>query len=143
VASGNDWIASIHLGYNTSNWIFVAWGSSTPNKSSQKRIAGTTTIIGSISSSWNTWVIDKLQIFGGGNTVNVYQTDTLVGSSSYVNNYDHFILIGKYDGGGAGYNYDLYTDYILVRKYVSSEPAFSSAGSLEKRSSIIPLIFIR
>jgi hypothetical protein len=34
-------------------------------------------------------------------------------------------------------------DWVIVRKYVSPEPAFSSAGSLEKRSSIIPLIFIR
>jgi hypothetical protein len=31
-------------------------------------------------------------------------------------------------------------DIIYIRKYVSPEPAFSSAGSLEKRSSIIPLI---
>jgi len=36
-----------------------------------------------------------------------------------------------------------YADWFFVSKYTSPEPAFSSAGSLEKRSSIIPLIFIR
>jgi hypothetical protein len=34
-------------------------------------------------------------------------------------------------------------DWFFISKYVSPEPAFSSAGALEKRSSIIPLIFIR
>jgi len=33
-----------------------------------------------------------------------------------------------------------YIDWILARKYVSPEPAFSSAGAEEKRSSIIPFI---
>ncbi len=32
---------------------------------------------------------------------------------------------------------------VLVRKRVSPEPAFSSAGPLEKRSSIVPMFFIR
>jgi hypothetical protein len=35
---------------------------------------------------------------------------------------------------------DVRFDWIFVSKYVSPEPAFSSAGALEKRSSIIPLI---
>jgi hypothetical protein len=39
------------------------------------------------------------------------------------------------------WNYEV--DWFFISKYVSPEPAFSSAGSLEKRSSIIPLIFIR
>jgi len=39
--------------------------------------------------------------------------------------------------GDAGY---LYCDWIFVSKFVDPEPAFSSAGSLEKRSSIIPFI---
>jgi hypothetical protein len=36
-----------------------------------------------------------------------------------------------------------YWDEFFSRKWISPEPAFSSAGALEKRSSIIPLIFIR
>jgi hypothetical protein len=38
---------------------------------------------------------------------------------------------------GAG---NQYVDWILVRKYVSPEPAFYSAGAEEKRSTIIPFI---
>jgi hypothetical protein len=35
---------------------------------------------------------------------------------------------------------NIYTDWVLVRKYVSPEPAFYSAGAEEKRSTIIPFI---
>jgi len=54
---------------------------------------------------------------------------------------DSTIFTNKYIGlASREVAYTTYFDWVFVAKYVSPEPAFSSAGSLEKRSSIIPLI---
>jgi hypothetical protein len=45
----------------------------------------------------------------------------------------------RVNGIGSGHRVTYY-DWIRVRKYVSPEPSFISAGSLERRSSIIPFI---
>jgi hypothetical protein len=145
VSSGNDWIASIMIINSNApttpnNYLMCQWTGSSPSKYLQKRISGVLTNIGYITSSFNTYVIDTLLVTNGGNSASSYQDTTLVGSGSYVNNLSHVVMIGKMDGSFSGYNYSLYEDWIFVSKYVSPEPAFSSVGSLEKRSSIIPLI---
>jgi hypothetical protein len=62
----------------------------------------------------------------------IFTVDNTTVTINYTNTFSYLTF---YSIQGTGW-----WDVIRVRKYVSPEPAFSSAGSLEKRSSIIPLI---
>jgi hypothetical protein len=85
----------------------------------------------------NTWYLAILQIKetnqyvrfeGGGAAFTTWIAPANTGTPGYVQ-------LGSYDANAIAY-----WDLIIVRNFITTEPAFSLAGSLEKRSSIIPLI---
>jgi hypothetical protein len=104
-----------------------------------KWVGGTATRLARISCpiSVNTWYQLMVQWISAGQ-IKVYvdgveKINQTTGLESWTS--------GKFGfRDGSGVSGTDYFDWVFVAKYVSPEPAFSSAGALEKRSSIIPLI---
>jgi len=89
----------------------------------------------------NTWAINQMILTTDTVYAKFYTVDrTFKGQSSLANADWNNKKIGldNFIDGTAGE--PAYFDWVLVRKYVSPEPAFYSAGAEEKRSTIIPFI---
>jgi hypothetical protein len=123
---------------------FYATSSSSGNSNICKRVTGTEYAIqldNSVYPTSGTWYVEEFSVYG--NSLKhklLYDSNyTSVGAGEW--NATDTSHTSGYVGLFSEWNTkNIYTDWILVRKYTSPEPAFSSAGSLERRSSIIPLI---
>jgi hypothetical protein len=87
------------------------------------------------SYSFGNWYLTETKITTS--VVNAYLNDSLKGSLNYSISSPRNVSMGLAIGNlSAGYNpssQKIDFDWVIVRKYVSPEPAFSSSGSVEKR----------